>query len=78
MEHLSLFAAVLAGQSLVWAIVWIVVAAVIFSILQWGLAQIPLPQPFAMVVKVILVLLVCVFLINAILTLVGHPLIGFP
>ncbi len=42
---------------------------------QWGLAKIGLPEPFAKIATVLLVLLVCVILINALLTLVGKPFI---
>ena len=70
--------AVISGQSLVWVVVQIVIAAVIFWILNWGIAQIGVPEPFNKVLKVILVLLVCLFLINALLSIGGHPLIAWP
>ena len=69
--------AVISGQSLVWVVVQIVIAAVIFWILNWGIAQIGVPEPFNKVLKVILVLLVCLFLINALMAIAGRPLISW-
>lgn len=69
--------AVISGQSLIWVVVQIIIAALIFWVLSWGLAKIGLPEPFNKVVYVILVLLVCLFLINALLTIGGHPLISW-
>lgn len=67
----------ISGQSLLWALIWVVVAAVIFFLCNWFLAYIGIPEPFAKVCKVIIALAVLIFLINAILTVAGHPLIRF-
>lgn len=70
--------AAISGESLVWVIIQIVIAAVIYFILNWGLSQIPVAEPFRTVIRVIMVLLVCLFLINALLTLGGRPLVRWP
>ena len=67
--------AAISGESLVWVIVQIIVAALIYWVLSWGIAKAGVPEPFNKVLTVILVLLVCLFLINALLSLGGHPLI---
>lgn len=67
--------AAISGESLLWVVVQIIVAAVIYFVLNWGIAQIGVPEPFNKVLRVILVLLVCLFLINALLSLGGHPLV---
>jgi hypothetical protein len=76
-EIMNILAAI-SGQSLIWAVVWVVIAAVIYWLVRWGVAQIGVSEPFAKVINVILVLAVVIFLINALLTLVGHPLIAWP
>jgi VIT1/CCC1 family predicted Fe2+/Mn2+ transporter len=70
--------AAISGDTLIWAIVQIIIAAVIYFILNWGIAKIGVPEPFNKVLQVILVLLVCLFLINALLTIGGHPLVRWP
>ena len=67
--------AVISGQSLVMVVVQIVIAAVIYWVLSWGIAKIGVPEPFNKVLTVILVLLVILFLVNALLTVAGTPLI---
>lgn len=69
--------AAISGDSLLWAIIQIVIAAVIYFVITWGLGKIGVPEPFNKVIMVLLVLMVCLFLINALLTVGGHPLITF-
>lgn len=69
--------AVVTGQSLVWLVVEILIAGLIYWVVTWGVAQIAPPEPFAKIIKVVLVLAVVLFLVNALLTLGGHPLISF-
>lgn len=69
--------AAISGSSLIQALVWIVIAAVIWWLLTWALGYIGIPEPFNKVVKVILALVAVVFLINALLTLVGRPFISW-
>jgi hypothetical protein len=69
--------AAIQGQDLVWLVVEIILAGLVFWIVQWGVSQIAPPEPFAKIIKVILVLAVVLFLVNALLTLGGHPLVRF-
>ena len=67
--------AAISGESLMWLVVEVIVVGLIFWLIQWGLGQIGLPEPFAKVVKVIMILAVVVFLINALLSVGGHGFI---
>jgi len=67
--------AAITGASLLTVIIWLVVAGLIYWILEWGLSKVGLPEPFAKIAKVILVLLVVLVAVNALLMLVGRPII---
>lgn len=69
--------AVVSGQTIVDAVIWLVVAGLIYWVLTWGVAKIAPPEPFAKIINVLLILAVVVFIINAILTLAGHPYITY-
>lgn len=69
--------AAISGESLMWLVIEIIVGGLIYWLLTWALASVGLPEPFAKIAKVVLVLAVCVFLINALLGLAGHPIIVF-
>lgn len=71
---LTLLAAI-SGDELIKAVIWIVVAACIYWILTWAVNAVGLPEPFAKIAKVILIILAAGALINVLLTLVGHPII---
>lgn len=57
------------------ALVWLVIGALIYFVIDWGLKKVGLPEPFNKIAQVILVLLVVVILVNALLTMVGRPFI---
>lgn len=67
--------AALSGNDVLWAVIQIVIAAVIYWLIEWGIAKIGIPEPFNKVLKVILVIFVVLFCINALLTIAGRPLI---
>lgn len=69
--------AAISGESLMWLVIEVLVAGLIYWLLTWAIAQIGPPEPFAKIAKFILVVAVCVFLINALLGLAGHPIIVF-
>lgn len=73
---LTLLAAV-SGSGLISILIWVVVVAVIFWLLWWLVDYIKLPEPFNKVVKVILAVVAVIFLINALLTMAGHPIVTF-
>ena len=74
MDLMPLFAAI-SGESLLHALIWIIIAGVIFWLLGWAIAQAGLPAPFDKVARVVLAIVAVVILINALLTLVGRPFI---
>lgn len=55
----------------------VVIAGLIFWLLWWFLAYIGLPEPFAKVAKVLLMLFAVVFLINLLLSLNGTPMFSW-
>lgn len=71
---LSTLLLAISGATLLEAILWLVIGAVIFWIITWGIGYIGIPEPFNKVIRVILVVVVCIFCVNALLILVGKPL----
>lgn len=69
--------AAISGSSLVNVLVWIVVAGVIFWLCNWLISYVGIPEPFNKVAKVVLTLIVFIVLVNALLTLAGHPMVTF-
>lgn len=67
--------AAISGSAVVNAIIWLVIGALIYFVVDWGLKKIGLPEPFNKIATVLLVLVVVVILANALLTLVGKPFI---
>lgn len=65
------------GDDLINAVIWIIVAGLVYAILTWAIGAAGLPEPFAKIAKVILIVLAAAVLINVLLTLVGHPIIDF-
>lgn len=69
--------AAISGESLVHAVIWIIIAGVIFWLVNWLIGYVGLPEPFAKVARVILAVLAVLMLINALLMIVGRPLIAW-
>lgn len=65
------------GQTLLYFFLWIVIAAVIWWVIQWAINYIGVPEPFNKVLRVILAIVAVIFIINALLVLVGKPFITF-
>lgn len=59
------------------ALVWIIIAALFFFIGKWAIGYIGVEEPFLKICKVVLVIGVIVFLLNAVFVLVGHPFISW-
>lgn len=68
---------VISGEALVHAVVFIIIAGLIFGLLAWLIGYCGLPEPFAKVAKVVLAIMAVLVLINALLSIVGHPLIAW-
>jgi SNF family Na+-dependent transporter len=65
----------LEGNDIVRAIVWVVVAGVVFWLLTWLIDYAGLKEPFNRVAKIMLAILAVVFLINIIMMVMGRPFI---
>jgi uncharacterized membrane protein YwzB len=65
----------ISGSILINLLVQLVIGGLILAIIWWALAQFALPEPFAKIAKVLVVLFVVVWLINLLLTLGGHSLV---
>lgn len=70
-----LMLAAISGQGLVWAVVWVLIAGVIFWLVDWLIRYVGVPEPFAKVARIMLAIIAVIILINALLTLAGHPFI---
>ena len=56
-------------------LVTLLIILLIFSVAWWVIGMIPVPQPFANVIKVVLALILLIWLISVLLPLGGiHPL----
>ncbi len=66
---------VINGDAIVSAVIWIVVAALIYFVVMWGIEKIGIPEPFHKIAIALVVLMVVVLLVNALLTIGGHPFI---
>lgn len=67
--------AIISGQAVVEALIYLVVFGLIFWLLWWFLGYIGLPEPFAKVANVLLALGAVVVLINVLLSIVGRGFI---
>lgn len=70
---MSVILAQMSGNNVVNALIWIVVAGVIFWLLNWLIAYVGIPEPFNKVAKVVIAVVAVVLLINALLSIAGHP-----
>lgn len=73
--NFALMLAQISGSALVSAVIWIIIAAVIFWLLNWLVGYIGVPEPFNKVIRVVIAIAAVLILINALLTIAGHPLI---
>ena len=63
------------GPALVDAVIWILIAGVIFWLLTWLIGYCGVPEPFAKVARVVIAIVAVLVLINALLMVAGHPLV---
>lgn len=77
MNELIPFLAVISGDTLISAVIWIVVAGVIFWLLNYLIDYCQVAEPFNRIAKVIVMLAAVIILINALLSIAGHPLWSF-
>ena len=69
--------AAISGNSLLTAVIWVIVAGVIFWLVNWLIEYVGIPEPFNKVAKVIVAVVAVVLLINALLVVAGRPFINF-
>lgn len=69
--------AAISGDTLIQALIWLVIAGIIIWILWWALNTINPPEPFKKVGTVVIVLITVIILINILLSLVGKPIFKF-
>lgn len=67
--------AVVSGDTLIQAFIWLIVAGLIFWIVRWAITYIGVPEPFNKVLRVLLALVAAVVCINALLSIAGHGFI---
>ncbi len=65
------------ADNLLNALVWLVVAGLIFFLLDWFIRYVGLPDPFAKVARCLIGLVAVVLLINAVLSINNHGFIAF-
>lgn len=56
-------------------LITILIMCLIFGLLWWVITLLPLPAPFGNVVRVIIAIIFCIWLIYLLLPLAGHPLL---
>lgn len=64
--------------ALIGLLIWLLVAGVVYWAAMAVIALIPLPAPFAQIVRVIVILIVALIIINALLGLTGAGLHSGP
>lgn len=69
--------AVISGQAIISLVITIVIAGLIYWVLDWALTKFALPEPFAKIARVLLVLMAVVFIVNALLSMNGHGFISW-
>lgn len=67
--------AAITSTTLLHVVVWIIIAGIIFWLVNWLIGYVGIPEPFNKVAKVIVAVVAVVMLINALLMLVGRPFI---
>lgn len=63
------------GQTLISILIYLVVWGLVLWVLWWGIGRIGLPEPFAKIATVVLVLLTVIVLLNLLFGFVGQPLV---
>lgn len=70
-------AVVVSGSSIGNLLIELVIAGLIFWLVTWALGQLPIPEPFKTVIRVVLIVMVVVFLLNVLFGLGGHAFISW-
>lgn len=65
----------ISGHWLINLIIWIFIWGAIFGILWWLNDKLPLPEIVKKIVRIVIMVGGAFLLINALLTLIGHPIV---
>lgn len=74
----SIILGAISGNAMVNALIYIVVAGLIWWILSWFISYVGIPEPFNKVARVVLAIIAVLMLVNGLLMLTGHPLVSWP
>lgn len=69
--------AAITASTLLSVVIWLVVASLVYFVIDWGLSKIALPDPFGKIARVILILITVILIVNALLLLTGNAFIRF-
>lgn len=64
-------------DTLVMAVVYLIVVGLIIWLLHWLIGYVGLPEPFSKVARIILAIFAVLVVIGVLLSLIGRPLIRF-
>lgn len=62
-------------NTLIHFIVWLLIAGLVYWLVIWLLAEIGIPEPFNKIIRVVIALVVFLIALNALLSLVGYPVV---
>ena len=65
----------LSGESVLSAVIYLIVIALCFWLVWWLVEYVGIPEPFHKIIKVIMAVAAVVICINVLMGLAGHPLI---
>lgn len=65
----------LTASGLLMLLIELIIAGVFVWLLMWAVGYIGLPEPFAKVAKVVIVLIVILILVGLLMSMAGHPII---
>lgn len=67
--------AAISGSEIVNFVVWLIVAGIIFFLLNWLIDYVKVAEPFNKVLKIIIAVAAVLVIINALLALTGNPIV---
>jgi len=67
--------AAISGSEIVNFVVWLIVAGIIFFLLNWLIDYVKVAEPFNKVLKIIIAVAAVLVIINALLALTGNPVV---
>jgi uncharacterized membrane protein YtjA (UPF0391 family) len=68
-------ATMIALDTLIYAVLYLIVGGLIFWLLEWLLGYVGVPEPFHKIARVVLAVAAVLFVISVLLWLIGFPLV---